>query len=153
MMGLIAAIMGIKDHKWMFQIFSNEHSELSRMTIWSYAAMIALAVPMIHIFGILGFLLLWLLTELYQTLVILRLNRHLFSGTASLDFSPVYKLLGMMIVAILPASWFAFAAPQRTLLQASLTALAFAIALTGVCYHIFGLGEVRREMQARFRPV
>jgi O-antigen/teichoic acid export membrane protein len=152
-MGLIAGIMGIKDHKWNFQIFSNEHSDLARMTLWSYTAMVALAVPMIHMFGVLGFLILWLVTEVYQTAVILRLNRRLFSGTAALDFSPAYKLFGLMVAATLPASWFAFAAPHRTLLQGSLIALAFVIALTGVSYLLFGLNEVRREMQARFRPV
>src|SRR5580700_1127960 len=111
--------------------------------------MVVLAVPLIHMFGVLGFLILWLVTEVYQTLVILRLNLRLFSGTASLDFSPVYKLFALMVAVTLPASWFAFAAPHRTLLQSSLTALGFAIALAGISYRLFGLSEVRSEMRAR----
>ncbi len=149
-MGLTAGIMGIKDHKYQFQSASNEHSDLARMTLWSYLAMVALSVPMLHMFGVLGFLILWLITEVYQTLVILRLNLRLFAGAASLDFSPVYKLFALMVAATLPASWFAFAAPHRTLLQVFLTSLAFAIALAGICYRLFGLSEVRRDMRARF---
>jgi O-antigen/teichoic acid export membrane protein len=152
-MGLIAGIMGIKDHKWIFQIYSNEHSELARMALWSYSVMIALAVPAIHMFGVLGFLILWLVTEMYQTAVILRLNLRLFAGTASLDFLPVYKLFGLMVAATLPASWFAFAAPHRTLMQGSLTAVAFVIALAGISYRLFGLSEVRKDLRARFRTV
>jgi O-antigen/teichoic acid export membrane protein len=149
-MGLISGIMGIKEHKYMFQTSSNEHAVLARMTFLSYLVMVALAVPAILVFGVLGFLVLWFATEIYQTLCILRLNLHLFSGAASLDFSPVYKLLALMILATLPAGWFAFAAPHRTLLQTSLTAILFAVALAVISYPLFGLSEVRRDLRARF---
>jgi O-antigen/teichoic acid export membrane protein len=149
-MALTAGVMGIKDHKYQFQVASNEHSALARMTFLSYLVMVALAMPAIHIFGVLGFLILWFATEIYQTLCILRLNLHLFSDTASLDFSPVYKLFALMILATLPAGWFAFSAPHRPLLQTSLTAVLFAVALAAISYPLFGLSEVRRDLRARF---
>jgi hypothetical protein len=120
------------------------------MIFWSYMAMVIVAIPGIRWFGVLGFLTLWLLTEVFQTIGILRLNLRLFSGTNTLDFSPVYKLFALMIVALLPASWLAFAAPSRSLLQISLTAVAFAIALAGISYPLFGLSEVRRDLRNRF---
>jgi hypothetical protein len=149
-MGLISGTMGIKEHKYQFQTSSNEHSVLARLTFLSYLVMVALAVPAIHMFGILGFLLLWFATEVYQTLAILRLNLRLFSAAASLDFWPVCKLSALMTVATVAGSWFAFAAPHRTLLQSSLTAVVFAAALAAVSYALFGLSEVRRDLRARF---
>ncbi|MGA9671666.1 MAG: lipopolysaccharide biosynthesis protein [Terracidiphilus sp.] len=149
-MGLISGIMGVKEHKYIFQTSSNEHPELARLTFWSYLVMVVLAVPAVRWFGILGFSATWFATEIYQTLSILRLNLRLFSGTALLDFSPVYKLFALMIAATLLGSWFAFAAPHRTWLQELLTALTFAIVLAAISYPLFGLSEVRRDLRVRF---
>ncbi len=149
-MGLISGVMGIKEHKYTFQTSSNEHAMLARLTLWSYVVMVIVALPAIHLFGVLGFLVVWFVTEIIQVLAILRLNLRLFAGQATVDFSPVYKLFALMSAAIVLQSWFAFRASQRSLLQICLTALVFVIVLAAISYPLFGLGEVRRHLGSRF---
>jgi O-antigen/teichoic acid export membrane protein len=150
-MGLISGILGIKEHKFQFQYSSNEHISLARMTFWSYLAMEAISFFGLHRFGIMGFLIPWLATEIYQTLSILKLNLKLFGHIAALDFSPVYKLFALMGVAIVPGTWFAFTAPQRSLLHTSLIALASCIVLAAVSYRLFGLNDIKQDILYRFK--
>jgi O-antigen/teichoic acid export membrane protein len=150
-LGLISGILGIKEHKYQFQTSSNEHAALARMTFWSYVVMEAVSVAGLYRFGIMGFLIPWLATEIYQTLCILQLNRKLFAPVSSLDFSPVYKLLVMMGVAIIPGAWIAYTAPQRSLLHTSLIALVSCILLAAVSYRLFGLNEIRKDIAYRFK--
>jgi O-antigen/teichoic acid export membrane protein len=148
-MALISGAMGIKEHKYQFQTSTNQHTALARMMFWSYLAMIAAAIPGIHLLGIIGFLAPWFITEVVQVLFILRFNRRLFIGISQLDFSPVYRLFGLMGVAVLLGSWFAIHAQQRPLLQSSLTAIAFAVVLMGISYPLFQLNDVRIYLRDR----
>jgi len=153
MMGLISGLMGIKDHKYQFQSSSNEHALVAPSIFWSYVVMVIIAIPGLHFFGIMGFLVLWLATEFFQTSVILRSNYRLFSDFAALDFSPVYKLFGLMLAAAFPAVWLAYTAPRRPLLQDSLITLVFIGVLAAIAYPLFGLEEVRGNLQSRFRSL
>jgi O-antigen/teichoic acid export membrane protein len=90
-MALTSAIMGIKEHKYQFQAASNEHTSIAKIMFFSYVVMVCLAVPAIHYFGILGFLGIWMPTELFQVLSVLRLNQRLFASVSKLDFSPIYN--------------------------------------------------------------
>lgn len=148
-MALISGVMGIKEHKYQFQTSTNHHAALARMMLWSYLAMIAAAVPCIHIFGVLGFLISWLITEIVQVLFILHFNRQLFAAMAQLDFRPVYKLFGLMGIAIALGSWFALRAGQRTSLHSSVIALAFVLLLTLASYPLFQLGDVKSYLRDR----
>ena len=148
-MALISGAMGIKEHKYTFQTSSNEHAVLARVTFWSYVVMVVLAVPAIYRFGIIGFLLLWFVTEVVQVLVILRVNERLFAKVSRIDHSPVYKLFGFMGTAILLASWFAIHALQRPLLQVATIAIVFVIALLAISFQLFGLKEVRTYLRGR----
>ena len=148
-MALISAAMGIKEHKYQFQTATNHHTSLARMMFWSYLAMIAAAIPGIHLFGAMGFLIPWFITEVIQVLFILRLNERLFATTSRLDFSPVYKLFAVMGVAVLLSSWFAVHAQQRSLLQASITAIVFVVALACISYPLFQVSDVRVYLRDR----
>jgi O-antigen/teichoic acid export membrane protein len=148
-MALISGAMGIKEHKYTFQTSSNEHSVLARVTFWSYLAMVVLAAPAIYGFGVIGFLALWLITEVVQVLTILRVNERLFATVSQLDHSPVYKLFGFMGLSTFLGAWFAIHAQQRSLLQIGLIATVFTISLLTIAFPLFGLNEVRRYLRNR----
>jgi O-antigen/teichoic acid export membrane protein len=148
-MALISGVMGIKEHRYQFQTSTNHHTALAHMTFWTYLAMVAIEVPGIHLFGVMGFLVPWFITEVVQVLFILRLNRRLFVSTTELDFSPVYKLFALMGLAVLLGSWFAIHAQQKSLLQASVTAMVFVMVLALISYPLFHVGDVRIYLRDR----
>jgi len=148
-LALISAAMGIKEHKYQFQTSTNQHTELARLMFWSYLAMVAAAVPGIYFFGAIGFLVLWFTTEVVQVFFILRLNQRLFIQTSRIDFSPVYKLFALMSLAVLPSSWFAIHAGQRSLMRAAVSAISFAAVLVCVAYPLFQVSDVRAYLRDR----
>lgn len=148
-MTLISGVMGIKEHKYQFQISTNQHAALARMMFGTYLVMVGVAVPCIHLFGIPGFLLSWLVAEIVQVLFILRFNRRLFASVSKLDFAPVYKLFALMGTATLLGAWFAIHAQERSLPQGALIAIVFAITLTFISYPLFQLGDVRTYLRDR----
>jgi O-antigen/teichoic acid export membrane protein len=149
MMALISGATGIKEHKYQFQTCSNEHTKLARLMFWSYVVMVALAVPGIHFFGSMGFLVPWFITEAFQVTFILRLNQRLFVNVAPLDFAPVYKLFALIGGAVMLAAWFAVHAAEKPLLQTATTTLIFMVVLGGISYRLFGLKEVRTYLRSR----
>jgi len=149
LMALISGVMGIKEHKNQFQVSSNEHTSLAKLMFWGYVVMIILAIPGIHYYGVLGFLGIWLITEVIQVLAILRLNQQLFASSSRLNFSPVYKLFAVMGIATASGAWFAATAGQRPLPYVALTAAIFAGTLAAIGYPLFGLAEVRTYLKGR----
>ena len=149
LMALISGVMGIKEHKYQFQTCSNQHVMLARVMFWSYVGMVVLAVPAILFFGILGFLVVWLTTELFQVLAILRLNQRLFANFSQLDFSPVHKLFVLMGGATILGAWLAVTAGQKSLPVITLTAVLFVTVLLVISYPLFGLQEVRSYLRNR----
>jgi O-antigen/teichoic acid export membrane protein len=150
-MAVISGTMGIKEHKYTFQTSSNEHSDLARVTFYSYLIMVVLSIPAIHFFGILGFLSLWFITEVVQVLVILRVNERLFANVAKLDHSPVYKLFLFMGAATALGWWFAIQDVHRSLLQVASIAIIFVVVLLAISFPLFGLKEVRTYLRDRQR--
>jgi O-antigen/teichoic acid export membrane protein len=149
LMAFTSAVMGIKEHKYQFQTACNEHTSIAKFMFSSYVVMVCLAVPGIHYFGVLGFLGIWLVTEVIQVLVILRMNQELFAGVSRLDFSPVYKLFALMGLATALSAWFAFTGGKRPLLQVALIAVVFTVALASVGYVLFKLADVRDYLRNR----
>jgi O-antigen/teichoic acid export membrane protein len=149
MMAVISGAMGIKEHKYTFQTSSNEHSVLARVTFRSYLLMIVLAIPAIYKLGVLGFLALWLVTEVVQVVAILKVNERLFARISKLDHSPVYKLFGFMGTATALGAWFAIQAVHKPLSQVTLVALLFVAALLAISFPLFRLKEVRSYLRGR----
>ena len=148
-MALISGAIGIKEHKYHFQTCSNEHTVLARLMFSTYAGMVVLAIPAIRWFGVLGFLGLWLVAELFQVLAILRLNQRLFAGISRLDFSPVHKLFALMGGATILGAWLAMTAGQKSLPVITLTAVLFVSVLLLISYPLFGLKEVWTYLRDR----
>jgi O-antigen/teichoic acid export membrane protein len=148
-MTLISGVIGIKDHKYNFQTWSNQHTRLAKLAVWGYLTMVALAVPAIHLFGVLGFLAVWLATEVVLLLAILRLNERLFAGVTRLNFTPVYKLLALMGGATMVSAWLALSTAQKSLSAIAFTTVVSVTVLLVISYPLFGIKEVRSYLRGR----
>ncbi|GGH11009.1 lipopolysaccharide biosynthesis protein [Silvibacterium dinghuense] len=150
-MALISAVMGIKEHKYQFQSSSNEHERLSKFTLVTYALMLVAAAFLLHPFGLMGFLLVWLAAEAAQLVYILHLNVALFAGAEQISMAPVIRLIGLLAVSFGIAAWPAFHSAQWPLNRVVAVAVLVTLATTIAAYFVFGLHEVRAVLQARFR--
>ncbi len=151
LMGLVSAVMGIKEHKYQFQTSSNQHEQLSTLTILSYSAMLLAAAPLVHSFGVPGFLIAWLATELFQTIFLLQLNVSLFPAEMKVSIAPVVKLAVFLVFAFLPATWLAYRALSESLpVIFGITAAATCL-LAVSAYFVFGLSELNGLLQAKLR--
>ena len=97
----ISMTLSAKEHKFQFQFSTNTHERLARLMFFSYIAMIFIAIPMVHWYGMLGFLYSWLGIELFQVIRIVGLNQELFAHTGEHQLKYVYRLAGLMF------GWFA----------------------------------------------
>lgn len=154
LLGLTVSILSIKEHKYQFQFSSNQVREISYLTILAYGAQIVIAVPTMIKFGLIGYLVTWLISEILQLFCLLGLNARLFAGTASVDRKPVYQLFAFLTVASVVFLW-----PVYHIASFSyVTQAAAAIMATGITaaisYWIFRVDEVRsllwRKVAGRF---
>ena len=146
----ISMVISLKEHKYQFQFSTNTHEELARTMFFSYIAMVAVSVMTVHLFGVVGFLWTWLVTEVVQMVRIVLLNKQLFLAFEPLEFTYLRRLVLICAAAL----FVAFAALNRTyalplLLQVAGGVGAGAI-LTMVAWPMFRVGEVVRRMTARF---
>ncbi len=148
-MAVISAVMGIKEHKYQFQSSSNEHERLSRFTLGAYAAMLMVAGFLMKPFGILGFMLSWLVAELAQTIYILRLNVELFPAEMKISKAPVVRLAAVLSVAFGLAAWPVFAGVDWSLPAVVAVAVVLMLFISLGSYFAFGLDEVRALLVAR----
>lgn len=96
----ISMTLSAKEHKFQFQFSTNTHERLARLLFFSYIALVAVTVPMVHWYGMLGFLYSWLAVELFQVIRIVGLNRELFAHTGEHRLKYVYRLAGLCLIGL-----------------------------------------------------
>ena len=151
LMTLISAASGVKEHKYQFQISINHHAEMARFQFFTYLAMVACMLPIVFWFGIGGFLVLWLITEIIQIWYTVRLNQLLFRHFSVLEMQPLVKVavitaLGLAICVQLSN----FVLHWPAIFQLLLTLL-FAGVLLTVEYPIFRLDGLKEVWLTRRR--
>jgi O-antigen/teichoic acid export membrane protein len=151
LMGITSATMGIKEHKYQFQSASNQHRELSKATLVAYSLMTVFSVFATRHFGVVGFMLTWLLTECLLTVLIVRMNFKLFPAGYEIQIKPMLRLVTILAIAFGAASWPAYRAVNEPILVTLGIAAAFVSILSSISYYIFSVGEVRSAMMARLR--
>lgn len=149
-MALISAAAGIKEHKYQFQISINHHKEMARFLFGTYVAMIACTVPFVNWFGIRGFLFLWLITETSQILYTVKLNQKLFSAFSAIGMTPLYRIGVVIAFSMTACWWIAQALKGKPWMIDLAAAVGVALALLGVEYPVFGLGELKRYIEERY---
>lgn len=150
LMTLISAVIGLKEHKYTFQISVNQHSEMARFVFASYLIMVGLMVPAIWLLGIKGFLLLWLSTEILQTAYVVRLNQRLFAAAARLELWPLFRLSVLVIVAAVACTGIAVVMKPKAMSEISLVAVVAALVLAGAGYQAFNVRALQGSLIARF---
>jgi hypothetical protein len=102
-----------------------------------------------RLFGIVGFLAPWALSELLQLFYLLHLNDRLFSEEAVLDRRPVYVLIGLLSAGTVAVLWPVYHLQHFSYpVQLSFAAIATLLALA-LSYRLFRLDEIRSLLWQR----
>ena len=142
-LGLTISILSIKEHKYQFQFSSNKVQSISWQTLFAYGLTSLLSIPLMPRLGVQGYLLVWLLSETLQLFYLLHLNDQLFAGEAVLDHKPVYQMLAIMAVCTLVLGWPILHIRSVPWLMQGVFATVTTLVLTGFCYWIFQVDELR----------
>ncbi len=151
LMAIVSAVLGIKEHKTQFQSSSNQHESLSLFILGGYVCMLFVAVFSLRSFGLPGFMLTWIVWEAIQTIYVVHLNDQLFPANLKVSWHPLLKLVIFMGPAFALAAWPANHNQNWTLTVSVAVAIALTTFLATIAYFVFGVGEVRRVIEARVR--
>jgi O-antigen/teichoic acid export membrane protein len=152
-MAVISGVLGIKEHKTQFQSASNEHDKLSWIIVIGYSVMLLAALAPIHYFGLVGYLVTWLVWEIVQTGMVLRLNERLFPAEYRVETKPLIKLAVFTLLAF-AATAYPAVLEQRLSLPAGIgLALAVVLVLGAAAYKVFGLDDVATLLRSRRKPL
>jgi O-antigen/teichoic acid export membrane protein len=142
-LGLTVSVLAIKEHKYQFQFSSNKVESIAWQTLAFYGAVSIVSYPLMARFGIQGYLLPWLLSEILQLFYLLHLNDRLFEGHAILDHKPVYLMLGILAVCAALFFWPMFHLMAISYLLQAVAAVSVTLILGAVCYKAFEVDELR----------
>jgi hypothetical protein len=146
----ISMVISLKEHKYQFQLCTNTHEELARITFASYIVMIIVSVGAVRALGVVGFLWTWLAVEYVQMVWIVRLNAKLFSRHEPLESTYLRRLVAFGAATLLAS----FALLHRTaslpLVWQTAIAILTALFLAGISWPLFHLTGVFRRVTAQF---
>lgn len=148
-LGLTISILSIKEHKYQFQFSSNKVESISWQTLLAYGLTSLFSVPLMHQFGIQGYLGLALLSETIQLFYLLHLNDRLFAGQADLDHKPVYQMLWIMGICTALFTWPILHIRSVPYLLQGTLATVTTLVLTAFCYWIFQVDELRSMLWSK----
>ena len=151
----ISIVMATEEHKYQFQFSTNSHQGLARFMFFSYLLMLGAAVPLVRMFGVIGFLAAWLTTECAQLVYIVHLNHQLFAPAVTGEEKLTLRNLNRLL--LLSAAGLAGAA--ATLRHTSSAGHGIQIASTavtlvivgGAAFVLFDLPPVVRGFVARLK--
>ena len=153
LMAIVSAVLGLKEHKTQFQSSSNEHEELSTFILIGYSVMLAIAIPVMHRFGLPGFILTWLTWEVVQTAGVIRLNTRLFPAEHQVSKGLLWRFCGFIVVAFTAVAWPALREAQWSLPVGVAGAVITSLLLAAAAWPTFKMTELvqllRERMQRR----
>ena len=142
-LGLTISILSIKEHKYQFQFSSNKVESIAWQTLLAYGLTSLLSIPLMHQFGIQGYLGLALISETLQLFYLLHLNDRLFAGQVKLDHKPVYQMLAIMVACTAIFFWPILHIRSVPYLLQGVMATVSTLLLSAFCYWIFQVDELR----------
>ncbi len=148
-LGLTISILSIKEHKYQFQFSSNKVGSIAWQTLFAYGMTSLLSIPLMHQFGIQGYLGLALISETLQLFYLLRLNDRLFAGEAELDHKPVYQMLGIMAFCTAIFFWPILHIRGVPYLIQGVIATVTTLVLSAFCYWLFQVDELRTMLWSK----
>lgn len=154
LLGLTVSVLSIKEHKYQFQFSSNQVREISYLTVLAYSVQIVVAVPMMIEFGLVGYLITWIVCEILQLFYLLSLNAKLFAGTATVDRKPVYQLFTFLAVGSVVFLWPVYNIARISYVAQGAIAILATVITAAISYWMFRVDEVRsilwRKVAGRF---
>jgi O-antigen/teichoic acid export membrane protein len=151
LMAIISAVLGVKEHKTQFQSSSNKHEDMSVFIVAGYAVMLAVSVFTMKLYGLVGFIVTWLIWEIIQTGYVLSLNAKLFPDEYKVTMEPVIKLAVFTAIAFALCAYPAYQEANWALGWTVSLAIAFTTAIGAAAYKVFGLNEVKELLLSRLR--
>jgi hypothetical protein len=147
----ISMTLSAKEHKFQFQFSTNTHERLARLMFFSYIVMIFIAIPMVHWYGMLGFLYSWLAIELFQVIRIVGLNQELFAHTGEHSLTYVYRLAALCLIGL--AAWDIILTHSHLMPYRMQFLAGFGISATMalISFFLFNMQEIVRKLYALFR--
>jgi O-antigen/teichoic acid export membrane protein len=151
LLAVISGAMSMREHKQFFQFQTNTHKRLALIVFFGNILMIAVSVPSTLEFGLFGFLVVWLVSEIAQMGLIYVENKKLFGNDPSISLVPVVKL-GMAMLLSLPicAALLHYSHGRSSVCVGAIAMGGIAI-LSAESYFLFGIGEVWARFRSRKR--
>lgn len=151
LMAIVSAVLGLKEHKTQFQSSSNEHETLSTFILTGYAMMLLVSIPVMHRFGLTGFILTWLVWEIIQTAGVVRLNQRLFPAGFQFETHLLLRFCGFIVVAFGAVAFPALREATWSLATDVAAAVGIAAVLGLFAYFVFQIDEIRRLLLKRYQ--
>jgi O-antigen/teichoic acid export membrane protein len=151
LLAAVSAVIAIKEHKFQFQWSSNQHITMSRFNVIAYLGMLILSALLMRPFGVYGFVVIWLITEIWVSIFIVLQNRKLFPKEIHVSMKPMFHLFGVLVVAFGLSAWPVFQGVHWGLAKITGVAVLVMGILTVACYFVFGLNEVREVVMRKLR--
>jgi len=95
-----SVFLGVKDFKVSFQYSTNNHVRSAMMTFACYAAMVCVSIPVIHRFGLTGFLVVWPIAELVQIAFAQIYNRQFSTSQWRITAQPAIRLTIVLLILV-----------------------------------------------------
>jgi len=152
LMALVSAAISVRDHKQFFQFATNTHHRLSLIVFFGNLLMIACSIPLVIAFGLYGFLCAWLASEVTQMALIYRENRKLFNNDPSITFTPVLKLVTVLLISLPICMALLHVSRPHGLWMVAAVAIAGEAVLILESYFVFRLKDVWIELKQKLRP-
>jgi O-antigen/teichoic acid export membrane protein len=147
----ISMTLSAKEHKFQFQFSTNTHERLARLMFFSYIALVMISIPMVHWYGMLGFLYCWLGIELFQVIRIVGLNQDLFAHTGEHRLTYVFRLAGLCLLGLIGSYIIlthSHLMPYRWQFAA---AFGVSTAMALVSFFLFNMQEIIKKLYVLFR--
>ncbi len=150
-MAVISAVMGIKEHKYIFQRQSNQHEGVAMVSFVAYAGMIVTGAVALKAWGIDGFLLCWFGAELLITGYMIAQNQRLFPVEFRPALAPLTRALLLLVAGFSLAAWPVWHDALWPLGRLAVVPLSATVALLAIGYFLFGLKDVQAVFQRQLR--
>jgi O-antigen/teichoic acid export membrane protein len=147
----ISMTLSAKEHKFQFQFSTNTHERLARLMFFSYIALVVIAIPMAHWYGMLGFLYCWLGVELFQVIRIIGLNQELFAHTGEHSLKYVYRLAGLCLVGLAGGDMVLTHTHLMTYRLQFASAFGVGATIALVSFFLFNMQEIVKKLYVLFR--
>jgi O-antigen/teichoic acid export membrane protein len=147
---IASSLMSVKEFKLYFQYATNTHAKTGIVCLLAYTAMLLLSIPAVKLFGVLGFLGLWAVTELTLIFVIYLFNEQLLNSKSSISILPSLKFIMLIISLGVSILWAQPAIPPAQFLSQWLSALSVSILFFIISYFLFDLRGALQEFRNQF---